>query len=109
MAAYPTTPYFNTNVRPLTKVRTQIAESGVIKSTNLAEEDAYTIDVEHPGITSADVSTLQSFYQTNKYNSNTIPAADGNTYDFVFTEDYRIERISATYFTARNRLVANRQ
>lgn len=109
MAAYPTSPAFKTKVTPLTQLRVQVAESGKVRGSSLSEETAHTIEVVHPLITSSEVSSLQTFYDTNRYEDNTIPASDGNTYDFWYQSDYTIEVVSATFFNARVTLVANRQ
>lgn len=90
-------------------MRVQLSESGKIRGSSLSEENAFLIEVVHPLITSAQVTSLQSFYDTNKYDDNTIPASDGNTYDFLYQVDYTIEVVSAAFFNARVTLLGNRQ
>lgn len=109
MATYPSSPGYKTNIRPISKTRTNVSESGIPRQQNLGAETAFEIFVEHPLIEAADVSTLQSFYNTNAYNDNVITGSDGDTYDCWFAEDYTIRPISASFFTASTRLVANRQ
>lgn len=109
MAAYPTTPEFRTVIRPLTRTRTFVSESGVPRQQNLGEETAFRIEVVHPFITSAQVSTLQTFYNTNAYNDNTIVGNDGDTYDVLFETDYEIIFRSPTLFDAKCVLVGTRQ
>lgn len=109
MAAYPTSPAFKSTVKPASKLRLNVTESGKVRASSLAEEDVYRIEVIHPLITSAEVNTLQSFYTTNRYSDNTITASDGDAYDCWFESDYEIESVGPTFFNARTTLIANRQ
>jgi len=109
MATYPTSPAYRTTVRPITRTRTKVSESGIPRQQNLSAVTAFEITVEHPLITASEISTLQSFHDTNAYNDNEIVGNDGDTYDCWFAEDYTIRAISSTYSTATTRLVANRQ
>lgn len=109
MAAYPSSVPFKTTIRPLTRVRLEPSESGVVRGQSLSAVHAYEILVEHPFCTAAQVATLQSFFSTNEYADNTIPGNDGNTYDCWFLQDYQITPVSGTYFNVTTRLAANRQ
>jgi hypothetical protein len=86
-----------------------VSESGVPRQQNLGEETAFRIEVTHPLITSAQVTTLQSFYTTNAYNDNTIVGNDGDTYDVLFETDYEIMHNGGTWFTAKCVMVGTRQ
>ena len=109
MATYPTAPGYRTAIKPLTKTRTRVSESGIPRQQDLAAETAFEIMVEHPLITASEVSTLQAFYNANAYSDNTILGNDGDTYDVWFVEDYTIRAVSPTISTVSTRLVGNRQ
>lgn len=111
MAAYPTSPSFRTSVEPLNETTITVSESGVPRGTNLTASTAVRIIVEHPAISSSQVATLRSFYNTNKSADNTITAADGVTYDVNFKSAYRVFSFknSPTLFTATTELVGNAQ
>lgn len=109
MAAYPTSPAFKSRVVPITSTNARIAESGKVRSYSLGEGDAYRIIVVHPVITSAELATIESFYATNKHADNTITPNDGNTYDCWFEGPIEVTEISAVFFTATVRLLAERQ
>lgn len=109
MASYPTTPAFKSTVKPISRTRFRTTESGKARGNNLAGETLYRITVEHPFITSAQVTTLQTFYSTNKDSDNTITANDGRTYDVNFEQDYGFSTTNATYFVAKTTLIGNVQ
>ena len=111
MAAYPTSPSFRTTVQPLNETTITVSESGIPRGTNLTASSAVRIVVEHPAISSSQVATLRSFYETNKSSDNTITAADGVTYDVNFKAGYSVTSFknSSTLFTATITLVGNAQ
>ena len=109
MPAYPTTPAYKSTVKPISRTRFKTTESGKARGNNLAGETLYRITVEHPFITSSQVTTLQTFYDTNKDADNTITANDGRTYDVNFESDFTFNTTNQTYFTAKTTLIGNRQ
>lgn len=111
MPAYPTSPGFNTSVKPLTRTRTRVSESGIPRQQDLSDVPTYEITVEHPIITTADMATLHSFYDTNQYADLTITAGDGRAYDAWYLTPYESRKVrnSGNFLTARTKLVATPQ
>tara|TARA_A100001201_G_scaffold143757_1_gene147257 strand:+ start:7208 stop:7537 length:330 start_codon:yes stop_codon:yes gene_type:complete len=108
MPALPTTPPFRTRVSPATKNTAKLAESKKVRLYSLGEGDAYRITVSYPFITSAQLSTLETFYDTNRDLDNTISASDGNSYNCWFESGFTVVNNGPTYFTASATLLAER-
>lgn len=97
MAAYPSIALQH-DIRPKYDRRIDSSASGTIRGVDLGDATVYTITLTHPIINSTDRGTLQTFYNTYKAASNTITLA-GDAYDVVFKSDYRVESVSASWFT----------
>jgi hypothetical protein len=106
MAAYPSIG-LNADIEPITQRIVDISDAGTIRSADLNNTTVYRIKITHPIITSAEKSTLLTFYTTNKNNSNTI-TLDGDAYTTQFESDYEVSNISATWFSARVSLVGTK-
>lgn len=104
MAAYPTSVPFRHEIDPLTRRRVDVSEAGTVRQVDLDEDTAYRIQITHPLITQAQLSTLLTFYTINKASQNTI-TLDGVDYDVIFASAYSRDRINGQYLTATVELV----
>lgn len=107
MASYPSVG-LQYDMRPVTTRRTSISVSGTIRTVDLSQTTVYRISVTHPIIDSTDLSTLQTFYSTNKNNTNAITLG-GVTYDTHFESDYQVEAVSASYYNVSVSLIGVEQ
>lgn len=107
MAAYPSVG-LNHKINPFTKREIDISDVGDIRSADLGGDDVYTIDIEHPIIDDTDRATLVAFYAANKNNVNTITLA-GEVYDTQFESAYKVDNVSATWFTLSVKLKGKKQ
>lgn len=107
MATYPSIGLTH-DIRPRTARRMSVSDSGAVRIVDLGESTVFDIAITHPIINSTDRDTLLAFYASYKDVSNEITLA-GDTYTVYFTGDYRIESVSASYFTLSVELVGTRQ
>lgn len=108
MATYPTTIGKKTTVRALNDRKTDISEAGTVRIVDLSAAQVYEIRVEHPLITSAQLSTLRTFWTTNKNAANTIAAGDGYSYSGYFVNEFEVDVINDSWATARCTIVGSR-
>ena len=112
MSAYPSTTNggpFKTSITPVTKTRNKLSESGNVHGTSLTDKTAFRITVKHRLITETQFDFLKSFFTTNENADNTIPANDGDTYDFWYESDYSFVPRSSNRWDVQCTILANRQ
>jgi hypothetical protein len=106
MAAYPSVGLMF-DIKPVSEITNDISEAGTVRTANLNNATVYRIGLTHPLISSTDVGTLRTFFDTYKYTSNTITLA-GVAYDVRFEYDYQVSSDSAVWFTARTSLIGTK-
>lgn len=106
MAAYPSIGLRHT-IAPVTQRSVDVSDAGTIRSVDLSTGVAYSITIEHPLITTAQVTTLESFYSTNKTASNTITLR-GVSYTFQFSGAYTIQSVNSNWYNASVNLIATK-
>lgn len=97
MATYPSIG-MQAKAEPINNRIVNVSDAGTVRSIDLGAVTAYRITVTHPMISSTDKGTLETFYSTNKNNTNAI-TIDGTTYDVQFDRDYSVESVNSTLFT----------
>lgn len=97
MATYPSIG-MQARAEPINSRIVDVSDAGTVRSVDLGAVTAYRITVVHPLINSTDKGTLETFYSTNKNNTNAI-TIDGTTYDVQFMSDYVVESNNSTLFT----------
>ena len=108
MATYPTTIGKRTAVRALNDRKTDISEAGGVRIVDLSAAQVYEVQVAHPLINSTDLTTLRTFWTTNKNVANTIAAGDGYSYSGFFVNEFEVDVINGTWATARCTIVGAR-
>lgn len=106
MAAYPSIGLKHT-ISPLTQRVVDVSDAGTIRTVDLSVGVAYAISIEHPLISSSEVTTLESFYSTNKTSSNTITLR-GVTYNFLFQGAYTIQSVNSSFYNASIKIIATK-
>ena len=108
MATYPSIDA-QTKVTPKQTLKIDISEGGDLRAQDLTAADMYDIDIEHPWIDAADVTTLQSFFATNKnLTITTQTLADGNTYDCLMVKGPVVLEHNGIFRTVKQKLVGTR-
>lgn len=107
MATYPSIGLKH-DIRPNAPREVLVADSGAVRAFDLGAATTYRISITHPIINATDRDTLLTFYATNKNSTNAITLA-GSTYDVLFEDEYRVQSISASYFTLSVTLTGTKQ
>ena len=100
---------FQSSIRPLNNALPNKLANGVHSSADLAAVKLYDIEILYPNITSTDMGTLFSTWNTNKHGEITTPAlSDGNTYTGLFKEQPVVNSVNYPSIRVTVRITGSR-
>ncbi len=110
MAAYPSIGYTRKSERKVISNVSGDFTGGRVLRVRAIGEIQYEFMLAHRLITAADVSTLDTFYQTNRIIPFTFTWWDNATYDVVFTSaGLQTGQINGTLYWANARFLGTKQ
>lgn len=101
MASYPSIPFeLDSSREPINFTVLNVTAAGNVRGRNVQTAEPFEFHAIHRYITKAEADSIYSIWQTNKTAVISLAWKDGNSYNVVFKQPPKIERMRGNWWMA---------